>query len=248
MINSNTRFLGVDSTKVDLTKKKDSLNNAVGSYYTADEINSAALPVQTTYPVTNTALAGQKFLYLGYEWHYMTQAEIDSIGWTGLVSVGFPAPIDKNFNPFILAPNFTPALPYLSGGAARYTGFGIAPIQTSFGGVMGTTFDTLGLGNPTKARALFFSTSGSASVSIIRNAQLLTNLQDLGTEAAVAWVSSGGTIDGVVYPAATAQQMNDFLTALPPTTKTATINLSGQTNKAGVNATIATSKGYTVVI
>lgn len=29
MINNSTRFLGVDSTKVDLTEKKDSTNNAV---------------------------------------------------------------------------------------------------------------------------------------------------------------------------------------------------------------------------
>jgi hypothetical protein len=38
MINNNTRFLGVDSTKVNLTEKKDSINNAVTQYYTAEEI------------------------------------------------------------------------------------------------------------------------------------------------------------------------------------------------------------------
>ena len=38
MINNNTRFLGVDSSKVNLTEKKDSINNAVTQYYTAEEI------------------------------------------------------------------------------------------------------------------------------------------------------------------------------------------------------------------
>jgi hypothetical protein len=40
MINNNTRFLGVDSTKVNLTEKKDSINNAVTEYYTAEEIGA----------------------------------------------------------------------------------------------------------------------------------------------------------------------------------------------------------------
>jgi hypothetical protein len=40
MINNNTKFLGVDSTKVDLTEKKDALNNAITEYYTAEEIGA----------------------------------------------------------------------------------------------------------------------------------------------------------------------------------------------------------------
>ena len=42
MINNNTRFLGVDSSKVNLTEKKDALNNAVTEYYTAEQIGAAA--------------------------------------------------------------------------------------------------------------------------------------------------------------------------------------------------------------
>jgi len=38
-MNTNIKFLGVDSTKVDLTEKKDSTNNAVSEYYTAEEIS-----------------------------------------------------------------------------------------------------------------------------------------------------------------------------------------------------------------
>jgi hypothetical protein len=43
MITANTRFLGVDSTKVNLTEKKDSINNAVTGYYTAEEIVGGGL-------------------------------------------------------------------------------------------------------------------------------------------------------------------------------------------------------------
>jgi hypothetical protein len=37
-MNSNIKFLGVDSTKVDLKEKKDFRNNGVTEYYTAEEI------------------------------------------------------------------------------------------------------------------------------------------------------------------------------------------------------------------
>jgi hypothetical protein len=47
MITANTRFLGVDSTKVDLTEKKDALNNAITEYYTAEEIVAPKYKVYT---------------------------------------------------------------------------------------------------------------------------------------------------------------------------------------------------------
>lgn len=40
-INSNTKFLGVDSSKVNLVEKKDGINNAKQEYYTAQEIVDA---------------------------------------------------------------------------------------------------------------------------------------------------------------------------------------------------------------
>jgi len=55
-----------------------------------------AVSVVNTYPVTTPAEAGNRFWFQGNEWHYMTQAEIDSAGWTGLVTVGFPAPVEKS--------------------------------------------------------------------------------------------------------------------------------------------------------
>lgn len=47
MITSNTRFLGIDSTKVDLNIKKDEVNNAVGAYFTADEISGVGAVLLT---------------------------------------------------------------------------------------------------------------------------------------------------------------------------------------------------------
>jgi hypothetical protein len=43
----------------------------------------SATIVLTEYPETTPELAGRRFWYKGNEWHYMTQAEIDSTGWTG---------------------------------------------------------------------------------------------------------------------------------------------------------------------
>jgi hypothetical protein len=240
MINNNTRFLGIDSTKVDLTKKKDETNNAVGSYYTLDEM--AALPVETTYPVTNAAEAGKKFLYLGTEWQYMTQAQIDSTGWTGLVSVGFPAPVSRIPNIFVLAPNAQPA----AAGTDGVPMVAPALFNPADLGIYGEIYDLLGTGNPTKVHKVTLSTGTATSVSIIKNAQLLTNLEDSGTSPAFSWINSGTTAAGIVYPAATAAQINDFFTQLPSTTKTATINISAQPNKAGATTSIATNKGYTV--
>lgn len=40
-INSNTRFLGVDSSKVNLVEKKDGINNAKQEYFTIEEIGDA---------------------------------------------------------------------------------------------------------------------------------------------------------------------------------------------------------------
>lgn len=223
MINNNTRFLGIDSTKVDLTKKKDETNNAVGSYYTLDEM--AALPVETTYPVTNAAEAGKRFLYLGTEWQYMTQAQIDSTGWTGLVSVGFPAPVSRIYDNYILFPN------------------SIVPVNISQNSVfINDTIDFLGTGQP---RSIFQLSSlsrnstfvGAGAVTTIRNAQLLTGLKDVGTSSAVVLVSTLGL---------TATVINSFFTQLPATTLTATIVVTGNPGAATCNPTIATAKGYTV--
>ena len=223
MIDSNTRFLGIDSTKVDLTKKKDELNNSVGAYYTIDEMS--ALPVETTYPVTNAAEAGKRFLYLGTEWHYMTQAEIDSTGWTGLVSVGFPAPVSRNYNNYILYPNCITTL---------------SPSDIVY---INDTIDFLGAGQPERVFRLSLIRStvvlAAGAVTTIRNAQLLTGLKDVGTQSAVVLGPSLGLTDTLI---------NSFFTQLPATILTATIVVAGNPGALTCDPTIATAKGYSVVV
>lgn len=61
-IDTNTRFLGVDSSKVDLSEKKDRVNNSKTEYYSLQDIYGYINPLvglfsQTTSstPITNTA-------------------------------------------------------------------------------------------------------------------------------------------------------------------------------------------------
>jgi hypothetical protein len=238
MIDNNTRFLGIDSTKVDLTKKKDELNNSVGAYYTLDEM--AALPVETTYPVTNAAEAGKKFWYKGNEWHYMTQAQIDSTGWTGLVSVGFPAPVNKILN-YVVLNNFVGPFPLPNiMGINAYASDQLGGIWTN----VVTEFDALGLGilAPSVETVSFSKQDSAGGISKFRNSNLLVSLKDIGTKKAVDIGSPGPTID------VSAAVLNDFFTQLPITTNTATIRILFCSGALTCDPTIATAKGYTVVV
>ena len=186
-----------------------------------------SLQVKTTYPVTTPAEAGTRFWYKGNEWHYMTQAEIDSIGWTGLVEVGFPSPVEKNYNIFILT----------AGLKISYQGFN--SLVTVY--YENETFDCdfLGLGDPTLAKMAIRLGEFSATPYTItfRNVNLLTNLEDAGTTS--AFIARYGNL--------TATAINQLFTDLPLTTKTATINVSNNPGSATCDPTIATAKGYTVV-
>jgi hypothetical protein len=184
---------------------------------------SPILPVVNTYPTTTPASAGTRFLYKGNEWHYMTAAEIASAGWTGLVSVGFPAPVVKAFNADI-ATDFTG----LSNGSTN--GQYISTGTPNF-----TIIDFLGFGNPTRLRSMFLSNGGATE---IKNANLLTNLRNEGTTIAV----------GITNNSLSATAINDFFTALPVTSATCTIQVTGNPGAATCNPGIATAKGYTVTV
>jgi hypothetical protein len=175
--------------------------------------------ILTEYPTTDASKAGQRFWYKSYEWHYMTQSQIDEIGW--LVSEGFPAPTQKLYNPFIQAPDSgSTHYDFLGGGRPednlypRFNGSGFVITGTNYG-------------------ISLFNT-----VTSFKNANLLTSLQDIGTQYALQIIS-------LTISAAT---LNDFFTQLPVTTKTATIFISSVTGGGTCNPTIATAKGYTVNI
>ena len=190
---------------------------------------ASALPVLNTYPVTTPASAGTRFWYKGNEWHYMTSDEIASAGWTGLVSVGFPAPVSKTYNVNIFT-DFTGLTSFSAG-----SGSGLSPLYSPAISAY-TTVDCLGIGNPTRVR--YFAISASGQAASIKNAQLLINVEDLGTLQ--------GIYIGFNQFSATA--LNNFFTDLPSTTKTCTIFASSNPGSATCNPAIATGKGYTVVV
>jgi hypothetical protein len=186
------------------------------------QLAGGALPVLTEYPETTPELAGTRFWYKGNEWHYMTQDEIDSTGWTGLAGVGFPAPVSKGDNYFIR----------FDCDVFLYGNNMISP-----GGNL--KFDALGYGQPTKIRA--FRVSGFQIPLVItdfKNVNFFTSLEDYGTGPCIELLSCGLT-DVII---------DDFFTQLPPTTKTATIDVRFNPGSATCDPTIATAKGYTVIV
>lgn len=178
------------------------------------------LPVLTEYPTTDATKAGTKFLYKGNEWHYMTQAEIDSCEWTGLVEVGFPAPVNKTVNSLIL---------YNSDLYEHNSSLVPSPQE-------GYILDFLGVGLIHDIKRFNFATTSIPLPSSIKNAALLKNLEDNGTRESFK-----------ISAYLTAELINDFFTQLPTTTKTATLNVSGNPGAVTCDPTIATAKGYTVI-
>jgi hypothetical protein len=194
-------------------------------------------PVLNTYPVTTSGLAGTRFWYKGNEWHYMTQDEINSTGWTGLVSVGFPAPVYKIKNDTILNNYNGPVtIPSTNG----FGGF--ANLENLFSEIV-TEFDILGMGNLSHITetVTYRKSSSSAGISKIRNANLLASLKDLGTQAAFNISPSSGVIT------VSATVLNNFFSDLPVTVQTATIRIVNCSGAATCNTSIATAKGYIVV-
>lgn len=184
---------------------------------------SGPLPIETDYPTTTPLKAGQKFLYKGNEWHYMTQEEIDSTGWTGLVDVGFPAPVRKVFDHNLF---------YSGAIIVIYQSY---PRLPDFIDNHNCIVDFLGLGNPAIYRSCFPNVP--ATITQFKNARLLGNLEDIGTSTGLVIYNLGLT-DSVI---------NDFFTQLPTTLKTVTIDVRYNPGSATCDPSIATSKGYTVI-
>ena len=230
----NTQKILTSSADVNTTYGGSTALKELNTWYTMqDIIDTVGGPasVLTTYPVTNAALAGERFWYKGNEWHYMTQAEINSAGWTGLVSVGFPAPVNKNLNKYI----------YFSDVefVGDYNSILSIPDTTT-----PTIVDFIGLGLPNKIRRIIPNSSGDSllpygiTITGFKNANLLSELENLGTTNALRFINNG----------LTALVINDLFTQLPSTTKTVTINVNGNPGAATCDPTIATAKGYTVVV
>lgn len=92
----------------------------------------------------------------------------------------------------------------------------------------------IGLGDPSRFRGISL---GSKSIIQVKNASLLTNLEDVGTLNCL----------GLTSNSMSASEINSLFTQLPVTTKVATINVRLNPGSATCNPTIATAKGYIVV-
>jgi hypothetical protein len=228
----NAQKILTSSADVDTTYGGPASLKEMNTWYTMQDIIDTVggpAPVLTTYPVTNAALAGKRFWYKGNEWHYMTQAEIDSTGWTGLVSVGFPAPVSKVFDLFILVSN-----------GLLYTQTDTVPDKVGLSGfpLYNTEYDFIGLGIPNRYALLrSYVAPNTTVITKFRNANLLTSLEDFGTRPCFNFSVLGLTTNTI----------NDLFNQLPTTTKTATINVVNNPGSATCDPTIATAKGYTVV-
>lgn len=240
IIPNDEKFIGL-SASVDTTERRSALINAESQAYTMQDITdtvSAGLPpapVLSTYPVTTPALAGTKFWYKGNEWHYMTQSEIDSSGWNGLVTVGFPAPVSKNFNPYIL---YNGNLTMIGNGGGAYLTYP----DSSLGSAIVFDYDMLGFGQPQRfVSTVAYGTGPGAEFSItLRNFGLLTSLKNLSGTASAVTIRYTNNLD--------AAALNQVFTELPPTTEVCTLNFTFNPGSATCNPTIATSKGYIVVV
>lgn len=212
-------FDGEDAVNV-----REKLNNVIGL------INKLNIPVLTTYPSLDESKAGQRFIYLGNEWHYMTQEEIDASGWTSMVSVGFPAPVRKIYDNSVLYLTNTPIL-------SMDGRFGILTGNASAYASDNVVVDFLGLGNPIKYRLLNLTFSYETTFTDFLNAKLLINLEDAGTGIALKIIQNNLS-DTVI---------NKLFTDLPPTIKTCTIDVQYNSGSATCDPSIATAKGYTVI-
>lgn len=95
-----------------------------------------------------------------------------------------------------------------------------------------------GLGRPDKTVTFnLVSAASPRNILGFENAHLLTSLEDVGTTKALMFSNN----------AISEQSLESLYSQLPPTTKTATINVSGNPASATADSTIATNKGYTVV-
>jgi hypothetical protein len=203
--------------------------------YKASVEAAAAPPVVTSYPTTNPTKAGQHFIWEGNLWRYMTKAELDGLGWTS-VSSGFPAPAIRVYNSSILWGNAKVEL------NAQWNTQSDGVSSNILYNPAGNLFylDVLGYSRPDKIRtfSFYFGSGTTGWLNEIKNAELLLNLEDIGTAHAVKIRENSFEADA----------LDAFFTALPATTKTATIDVADNPGSTTCDPSIATAKGYTVLI
>jgi len=217
---------------IDITINDTGLDYNITVLVNQSSGGSTELPILDTYPTTDPTKVGQKFIFRGYEWKYHSQAELDDLGWT-TVSEGFPASVNKSFLINLIITSDSDDDWDLSG---------ISIFNRNIGddGNIEIDFSCIG-SNVININAVPNITILNGGITLFRNAELLTNLKDIGTRPAI-------DITATAFPiVCSAETLNDLFTQLPPTTYTASIKINSTTGAATCDPSIATAKGYTVV-
>jgi len=177
------------------------------------------MEILTNYPVKDPTKVGQRFLYQCNEWHYLSQPEIDALGWPE--TAGFPAPVNKAI--------FGYSNVILLNGYSNVSFSGGTPTINSI-------YDILGLGS--KCHEIKIFNPNSIQLATPKNFHLLKNLEDAGTTLAFN-IMNTNTSKSII---------ESIFEQLPNTNKVATIKITNTPEANLVNISIATSKGYIVIL
>lgn len=226
---------------------------------TADTI---PVPVLTAYPIADSSKIGKTFIYRGTEWKYFSKEELINMSLEGFPP-GFPVPVSD-------VPDLNRLINVVEKGTLNIQSFQVFTNSGLGGNRINVAYQqtsTLPQGAGTIeidflfVRQLFNSNfswlvksaylyiSGSSdwqpvtlTLTKIRNAELLNELQDGGTAKCFTITSSSGFQFNI-----SAEVLNDFFKQLPKTAKTATLDVRGASGAATCTPSIATAKGYTVI-
>lgn len=217
------------------------------------------VPVLTEYPTTDATKAGQEFIFRGQKWRYLTQEEIDENSniYPSSFVEGKPLPIEfrssgtstitntsnNMFSPIDQISRYAHTEIALASNSFSYndnTSIGLNPDLVECDIDFNLSIDSLFLINCSVYGGYARHNAGTPTiVNSIKGGDLLRRIRNFGTGGAFSlWYL---TIDASI--------LDDFFTQLPTTTLTADLNFNSYCTIIGTpDTSIATSKGYTVVL
>lgn len=238
--------LAADSKLVVYNNEVDLADKGVSQVYQGATIadvvaaSGAGAPVASaTRPVFDASKAGDQVFYNGVVWKYLTTDDITALGWTGLVTFGYPAPLNMSWNPILATEPGKTGVVTEPGNPVPWGRLVLAEGAN----VESTSLDLFYLGNIQKVRyAINVLATPATTFTAIHGAELLSSLQDSGTKAACQFVGNSGnmTMDAAV--------IDQFFEDLPTITQTATISFFNVSGQGACDPTIATAKGWTIVV
>jgi len=202
--------------------------------------SGAGAPVASaTRPVFDASKAGDQVFYNGVVWKHLTTDDITALGWTGLVTFGYPAPLNMSWNPLLATEPGKTGVVVESNNPAPAGRLSLGENANT----ESTSLDLFYLGNIEKVRyAIAITAEPATTITAIHGAELLSSLQDSGTKAAMTFTGNSGNMN------MDAAVIDEFFEDLPTITQTATISFFNVAGQGGCNPAIATAKGWTVVV